>query len=1481
MKLFRISVTVLVLLSFILQPLAPVFAQNVSSSPMVSEKSIEQNSSSTDSVVPVTVLPLTTSSVQIPEPITSSTTLPVPVVQTSSSIPTPEVPAPVETKKIEKKKLFYPELMRSAKKGIVEGNTELKKQTAQDLAEFISQEKERLDDLHVDKKKQKQYLQRLKKQMESLDDSAPGFFEKVKDFFGDIFSGDTATPKTNEVKEEEVKIPNNPASFGFSEEKINIFQLQDPKLFPTPGQKIQQNLKKLITIDVANAMDDQFLPVIEDTQANAEVIVNEPIRELAASLDNNPVNIVNYVRNAIAYEPYFGAKKGNLGCLQEKICNDVDSASLTISLFRAAGIPARYKKSLVTFRVQDLKNILGVEDTKSVYLLFAQNKIPVSTVTVPIPPGATVDQVDISAETHLAVEWVFPEVFYDYDERGANIPNSLSFESVSTTDSMRATLQNFPKKQWIPIDTIVKTYTHTKQNILTVNANLNVPTFWDTFLTYQGGLTPLEKFGQDIQSRSGRTVSSSLSTVIAQNKTYKILPITLPFILSSGSVNGTPINPETWSVLPDVRRDQMRLSLRTTNDQLVLEKNFFASELNNKELNLLYEGLTDADKQVIEQAGGIHNTPADLVDIIPVFRGEMGNFSVPNPVAVNIGDSLVLRFEMYINGQMVQRDEKFSVAGNSEGIYMIFSQVQSHPEWDTNSRILLGGNSALAWEYLRSVEAQRNLLNQFFDYSSQLHFARAVVTENRILSKVNNVATNFDFKGLTIDAGEYISSDVSRRDAFTAHREDFRKLFGLEASYAEGQVFERVSGLQAISTVKGLQYAALHPETYTVSRITRANRAVIDGLLLSENTKANLRTAVDAGDTVITPNKPVQMGNWTGVLYISISPLGVGRYAIGEQVVQNGGWTISDVIRKVYINQSQTQIEGFLANFGTNKFYYEDGRSYESVACRITQAEESLITSRPDWNTQYGQPCFMEVRQFGDVSHTYILTSNGAYFFSPGKYDYWVWKENVKGVLLTDKNGDPGEHLVNVRLDGEFKFNPIAGTFSWFGHFDTPDAILNVTTYYEPNQNRVGHGRLVYGSILEKLTEPYYITQNILCMPQDPYCSKRNWVLNSLGFPLSNLSGAAQSFAGTKGDYQVFVGGHIYTKQNLLDSASFYVPQSILKKFNSDEFLLNGNKGTGGKFGFPLADPFYDRVTNELIQAFEAKMIKFINNQNIVIDYDNHSRRVNTKEYTKMILKKVMKGEISDAEAFARISDYIAYVTNTNEKFVRDLTLLLVGVEKIVSIKDYEKVKKEMYELEQNFYQWGNYPPTGELFSDTGFKFKYNDSHYVQECRRNGKHTYSSNQLYHSMLGFNTGFFWGAGAADAISFGHDFKANPLGIGASIEDRNLGYKMREAGVSLMLNTLSKENVGRWIRENVMDEKESPPRSKITLEQECDIRKNFRLFEASLGNEFGLWSYSQDMKFTNGVYSQLYEKFGDYKVVKAIWDNAQQKVYLLDI
>lgn len=67
--------------------------------------------------------------------------------------------------------------------------------------------------------------------------------------------------------------------------------------------------------------------------------------------------------------------------------------------------------------------------------------------------------------------------------------------------------------------------------------------------------------------------------------------------------------------------------------------------------------------------------------------------------------------------------------------------------------------------------------------------------------------------------------------------------------------------------------------------------------------------------------------------------------------------------------------------------------------------------------------------------------------------------------------------------------------------------------------------------------------------------------------------------------------------------------------------------------------------------------------------YADDERRKLNKAFAENILKtEVEPGLLTDVEAFAKIADFVAYVAEDDSIFVEDLTMLFVGVERLLSL---------------------------------------------------------------------------------------------------------------------------------------------------------------------------------------------------------------------
>ncbi|MBI4272437.1 hypothetical protein HY621_01130 [Candidatus Uhrbacteria bacterium] len=997
------------------------------------------------------------------------------------------------------------------------------------LESYLIQEKQTLSDLGVPSDKQKAHVKSIQSQIRALG-GTPTFLDKIKKFFLSVFGfwdeGINSMDIIVQQKDpDEFLIPEKPASFGVmpepeSVQETNRVIVTDEELEKANlnEKSLPQELKDLLVTEKAEAGAED-LPTLDDLKDDGgEITLSYAIRALAKDLDYNPSKIFHFVRNTIDYEPYYGAKKGATGCLLEKLCNDTDTASLLIALYRASGIPARYSKSLIIVSIDQLKDLLAVADPKATYAALAKGRVPIFTLSD--VGSTTLKDADFSKVSKLALEWTYAEIFYEYDYRGANVSNFLDLSAIESTPDLQTLLASYPQKFWIPVDGALKAYTHTKKETLADTAQFDADSFLTEYLTSSDTSSPLEAYFSFLKNKTGKDPKEYLSTKELQKIEYSILPPNVPFLrvkqaegtlFQNGKSQNITIDQEHWPVLPDSRKATVTISILKNEDKsTILQKKFWGSEINNADITLSYEGLTDQDKKTIEKLGGIHQTPTDLADIVPTLS--LATQTISTDKKVGIGDTLILRFTYGQDGNTIFEDEKFSVAGNSEGIAIALSRPFADPLLDTPAKVLLAGNAAIAKEYLSRVYKDTVVLAGNFDQSASIEFSRAVVTQNRILTLVNGSPTTFDFKGLSIDAGMY-SRSVSATDSFFTHGREFPLLLGVTGSFHESEVLTRLTGLEAISTVTGLKYAYANQGDFPVKVITNQNKSEIDTLALSDNTKKNFKEDIQNGNTIITPVKPITKGTWTGILYLSHGfKDGVysGRYAIGEQSQSNGGFTTDTVQLASWQNDSSKTQYAYQLDRGPDRFIYKDNPA-KNIMCllpiELYQAiEQGKVAS--GWSLKkYGKPCMNEgPNTFSDVSpHYFVVATDGAYFLdSTDSYAYWMTNDEILSPFISSLQARGLDSNISMR-----KIFPYWGTYV--------------------NEIRDGKELLSLDVFNPKLKQVFPIEAEMA----DKYISsdliQNRYVPYRLKYPTSSMSEeTAVSPKGTVGEVQQFSKGRMY-----------------------------------------------------------------------------------------------------------------------------------------------------------------------------------------------------------------------------------------------------------------------------------------------------------------------------------------------------------------
>src|SRR6266852_4585888 len=151
-------------------------------------------------------------------------------------------------------------------------------------------------------------------------------------------------------------------------------QFRTGRLFGEPVKVAQAGSLSGISLPTTTL---PLTPTAADLVATEDVQITQAIKDLAASLNNQPVAIYNWVRNNIQFVPSYGSIQGSDMTLQTKRGNSFDTASLLIALLRSAGVPARYVYGTIEVPADKAMNwVGGVTVPDAAQNLMGQGGIP-------------------------------------------------------------------------------------------------------------------------------------------------------------------------------------------------------------------------------------------------------------------------------------------------------------------------------------------------------------------------------------------------------------------------------------------------------------------------------------------------------------------------------------------------------------------------------------------------------------------------------------------------------------------------------------------------------------------------------------------------------------------------------------------------------------------------------------------------------------------------------------------------------------------------------------------------------------------------------------------------------------------------------------------------------------------------------------------------------------------------------------------------
>ncbi len=639
--------------------------------------------------------------------------------------------------------------------------------------------------------------------------------------------------------------------------------------------------------DVAPTVDAQFTPEIID---------------LAASLDNDPLKIYEFVRNSIRFVPTAGSTQGAAACLSTRECNATDTASLLIALLRASDIPARWAIGTVEVPIAKVTNwVGGFSDPQAALNFIASAGTPVAGLT----SGG-----DLVA---ARMEHVWVEAFVDYlPSRGAAtgggaiwVPLDASFKQLSFTGG-------------IDLDTVIPVDTEALVDQLVASGSQDPSGYAITGLdrtVIQGTLDGIES---DLSSFIASNIPSptvgdlvDFAQIVPQS--LPVLPASLPYrIVTRGSVVST---------LPASLRHQLTFEVTSSSFGFFPDLSFSASlpELAGKKITLSYAPATATDEQTllaflpedtgdpIPQSDFPSSLPAHLVNVKPELR--VGGEVVATGASVTLGTTG--SFRMIFNQPNVGTNivDNNVTAGTYNAIVLNLGIVE-----DPASRL------AAAQAVLDQLQTgaggsltKDDLMGEFL-YGAGLFYWTKLELARRVASHVNPVATaRLPSEGIftydlavsflfgvprTVESGALLTdvdSDVQAvlaKDGDAAKALEYTASTGIVASRAEPAIWdELINGAATgagISAASFIDYA--DQQGIPIFHINADNVAAALPLLqVSAAVKTDIQNAVNAGRIVTVPQQEVVLDGFAGVGYVIFDPAtGAGGYIISSGLAGGG-----------------------------------------------------------------------------------------------------------------------------------------------------------------------------------------------------------------------------------------------------------------------------------------------------------------------------------------------------------------------------------------------------------------------------------------------------------------------------------------------------------------------------------------------------------------------------------------------------------------
>ncbi|AKJ65203.1 RHS repeat domain-containing protein [Kiritimatiella glycovorans] len=601
-----------------------------------------------------------------------------------------------------------------------------------------------------------------------------------------------------------------------------------------------------------------------------EMAITEAIRSQAAALNNDPVEIFEFVRNRIGYELYYGCFKGAEGTLLSGFGNDLDQCALLGSLLKVAddSIDVSYVRGNVIYTGEFLTNLTGCPTNHF------QHLNPWFLIHAPVQraDGWEFDK-------HYWLQAEIDGTTYQLD------PSFVPHESApEDAETVLAQVTGYTRTNFLS----------TASNGATVFTSEQVQNVNETAVEnlLRGYVAQVHQAQNDGDSEVEQLVGQRMP----QSEPLSVLSTNLPpdmVRVASSSVLGS---------LPDNMFARYELTHESGFSSVALK----GYELAGKRITIFYDS-DDGNRPVLrldgeEKARGTTALTVGYVKnltlkvLLPSFFGMYEKANANKPCDLTVGYSYSVVSDLLMaSPKVLARESRKLAAFRSQGLS------------DASEEVL--GTTL-------------HLMNLFY--------CRQNTLQNKLLSRLTGIPSLGLFQGGVVaqEEGYYIDLPLLGM-SYVMQMPDSSSLFQASSFMASGLehgMLEQIMGPErpGISSTKGIALNnANGKHTYYATSANWTSGLNVKSKLsgYTPAQKTDLGTEINKGYRMVLPRNAVTVGNWTGITYFKVYSQALGAIISGAYGTQNGGYSgyqgyvpppvVNTVTRTTYIPPPPPPIQLF------------------------------------------------------------------------------------------------------------------------------------------------------------------------------------------------------------------------------------------------------------------------------------------------------------------------------------------------------------------------------------------------------------------------------------------------------------------------------------------------------------------------------------------------------------------------------------------